>query len=77
MQIEERRARRAQRRAGRQPLNAAGDEQPRRGIGKHEQDGRRHQGAERDQHDGPPAYVVRDAPEEQQAGQDAEPGPGA
>ena len=45
MQVEQRRAGRAQRRAGGETLDAAGDEEPGGRVGEEEEDGRRHQPA--------------------------------
>ena len=72
MQVEERGARRAQRGAGREALEAAGDEQPGGGVGEHEEHGRRHQDAQRGEQDRPAADLVGDASGEQQGCEHAE-----
>jgi hypothetical protein len=58
MQIEQRRAGRAQRHAGRDALEAARDEEPGGGVGKHEQHRRDHQRAESDEQNGSASDLV-------------------
>ena len=72
MEVEERGAGRAQREAGREALDAAGDEEPDHGVGDHEDDGRAHERRERGQQDGPPADLVGDPAREDQGREDAE-----
>ncbi len=67
MQVEQRRAGRAQRCAGGEPLDAAGNEEPGGGVGEEEEEARRHQPSECGEQDGPAADAVGDAAGEQQA----------
>ena len=72
VQIEQRGAGGAERGAGRQPLHAAGDEEPDDRVGEHEEHGGRHERAERGEQDRPAADLVGHAPGEQQRGEHAE-----
>ena len=58
MEVQKGRAGRAQRRTGRESLDAASDEQPRGGIGEHEQNRGRNQRSECAEQDRPPAHIV-------------------
>ena len=58
--------------AGREPLHAAGDEQPDDRVGEHEEHGRAHERAERDEQDRPAADLVGHAAGEEQRGEHAE-----
>ena len=72
MQVEQRRAGGAERRAGGEALDGARREQPGCRVGEREQDGCGDKPAKRDEQDRPAADVVGHAPDEQQAGQHPE-----
>ena len=72
VEVEQRRARRAQRGAGREALHAAGDEEPGGRVGEHEQHRRARERRERDEQHRPAADLVGDPAGEEQRREHAE-----
>ena len=72
MEVEQRGAGGAQREAGREPLDRAGDEEPDDRVGEHEGDRRDDQRRHRDDQDRAPADLVGEPPGEQQGEEHAE-----